>query len=479
MPPVISKPTSQTELSQVLNKDKVDEYAPSSVDSSLAHIIMKVAKRLKSSTIGKKKKRKCRFPCSVCSKNVKANAIKCNNCDHWSHAVCNGISKSEYEILVGEDESVPWYCLPCTIKYRSTIFPFGYESNIELFNLYDIDLPSLLEMLPSYDLVSKLSNMPNLNKSDLDENFIHTINSKYHSVSDLIRLNKMSTDFSLFHVNLRSPSKHFDELHSLISTSQVHFDVIGITETKQLINTDFLTNVNMDGYRLHTQPTHKSCGGVGIYVKSSLDYIVRSDLGTCEDEFETLWVESKTGTQSKNILICCAYRHPNSDKQKFIEYMDSTLTKLEKTNKIISVMGDFNINLLGYDSDSETNDFINTMVSHYLLPYILHPTRVTDLSATIIDNIFSNVCEFETISGNIMVQLADHFAQFLIMRKTNVQYKNCSCLQRDYSKFDKDKFIADFSKLSLDNLSCTNLDVNENLQCFIRMYWHVLINTFL
>ena len=84
------------------------------------------------------------------------------------------------------------------------IFPFGYESNIELFNLYDIDLPSLLEMLPSYDLVSKLSNMPNLNKSDLDENFIHTINSKYHSVSDLIRLNKMSTDFSLFHVILEA-----------------------------------------------------------------------------------------------------------------------------------------------------------------------------------------------------------------------------------------------------------------------------------
>ena len=198
MPPVISKPTSQTELSQVLNKDKVDEYAPRSVDSNLAHIIMKVVKRLKSSTTGKKKKRKCRFPCSVCSKNGKANAIKCNNCDHWSHAVCNGISKSEYEILAGEDESVPWYCLPCTIKDRSAIFPFGYESNIELFNLYDIDLPSLLEMLPSYDLVSKLSNMPNLNKSDLDENFIHTINSKYHSVSDLIRLNKMSTDFSYF-----------------------------------------------------------------------------------------------------------------------------------------------------------------------------------------------------------------------------------------------------------------------------------------
>ena len=78
-------------------------------------------------------------------------------------------------------------------------------------------------------------------------------------------------------------------------------------------------------------------------------------------------------------------------------------------------MGDFNINLLGYESDSDTGDFINTMVSHYLLPYLLHPTRVTAHSATIIDSIFSNICEFETISGNIMAQLADHFAQFLIM----------------------------------------------------------------
>ena len=83
--------------------------------------------------------------------------------------------------------------------------------------------------------------MPNLNKSDLDENFTHTINSKYHSVSDLIRLNKSIIDFSLFHVNIRSLSKHFDELHSLISTLfTVNFDVIGITETKQLLIQTFL-----------------------------------------------------------------------------------------------------------------------------------------------------------------------------------------------------------------------------------------------
>ena len=53
-------------------------------------------------------------------------------------------------------------------------------------------------------------------------------------------------------------------------------------------------------------------------------------------------------------------------------------------------MGDFDINLLNYNSHSETNDFIHFMISHYFSPHILHPTKVTDHSVTIIDDIFSN-----------------------------------------------------------------------------------------
>ena len=72
-------------------------------------------------------------------------------------------------------------------------------------------------------------------------------------------------------------------------------------------------------------------------------------------------------------------------------------------------MGDFNINLFNYDSHTETNDFLNLMISHYLLPHILHPTRVTDHSATIIDNIFSNNCGMDTVGGNLLSQISDHF----------------------------------------------------------------------
>ena len=57
------------------------------------------------------------------------------------------------------------------------------------------------------------------------------------------------------------------------------------------------------------------------------------------------------------------------------------------------------------------------MVSECLLPYILHPTRVTDHSATAINNIFSNNFEHETVSGNIITQIADHLPQFLHLKK--------------------------------------------------------------
>ena len=54
------------------------------------------------------------------------------------------------------------------------------------------------------------------------------------------------------------------------------------------------------------------------------------------------------------------------------------------------------------------------------------------------------------------------------MKKTNVQYKHFSYLQRDYSTFDKDKFTADFSKLSWDYLSSNNLDVDEKFAMFYQ-----------
>ena len=407
--------------------------------------------------------------------NKNQKAIECRNCHLWSHASCNGISKSEYSKLIEEDDEVPWFCIPCLILANAEIFPFGFLSKTELCDLLGVDLPSQIEQLPSFEVQSKLINMPNLNSFDLDENVVQMINSKYYKVQDLPKAVTQTQNFSLFRVNIRSLTKHYDELHSLLYSTKIPFDIIGITETKQSFGKEFLLNVNIDKYQLHSQPTKSACGGAAIYVKKSLDHKVLHEFNALEDEFESLWVEITTGPRSKNVL-CCSSRHPDTDVTKFIEYLESVLSKVDK-NKIVCVMGDFNINLLNYESHNDTNEFINSMVSHHMIPQILQPRRVTDHSSTVIDNIYTNATNFEIISGNILNQIADHFSQFLLLRKMNANYKNSAYHQYDYSNFNKDNFLADFSKIDWsdnDNIGVT--DVNKNFSTFKTKYLNVFEN---
>ena len=70
------------------------------------------------------------------------------------------------------------------------------------------------------------------------------------------------------------------------------------------------------------------------------------------------------------------------------------------------------IDVLKYDVNNKHRDFLNMVTSFGYLPYIIHPTRITENTSTLIDNIYSNNLEDEIISGNILIQFADHLAQF-------------------------------------------------------------------
>ena len=224
-------------------------------------------------------------------------------------------------------------------------------------------------------------------------------------MDELNKVQLSKQHFSVFHTNIRSLSKHHaghhDTLHTQLSMINIAFDVIGISETEEQIDNEFISNVELRGYAMYSQPSKSLCGGCAIYVNSQLDHQGMNDLSVLEEEYEAIGVEINN-KKDKNLLCCCLYRHPSSDITKFIDHMTSILQKVQKENKTLFIMGDLlgDTNLYNYSSHTETNDFINLMVSNYLLPNILHPTRVTDHSATIIDNIFSNNCELDTLSGN-------------------------------------------------------------------------------
>ena len=72
------------------------------------------------------------------------------------------------------------------------------------------------------------------------------------------------------------------------------------------------------------------------------------------------------------------------------------LTNIRKEEKTCMLIVDFNINLLNAETNTNISEFYDNISSHFFVPYILQPTRLTKNSKTLINNIFLNSTEFET-----------------------------------------------------------------------------------
>ena len=144
------------------------------------------------------------------------------------------------------------------------------------------------------------------------------------------------------------------------------------------------------------------------------------------------------------------------------------LEKVSFENKEVFLMGDFNINLLNYESNRETADFLNNMHSNSLVPYITLPTRITPRSKTLTDNIFFNEINEAAISRNLITDISDHHAQFLITPKILGNDRSKVTLRRSYKNFNNELFKIDLLKTNWESLLKTNLnDVNFTFEQFL------------
>ena len=126
-------------------------------------------------------------------------------------------------------------------------------------------------------------------------------------------------------------------------------------------------------------------------------------------------------------------------------------------------MGDFNIHLLNYDTHFPTKGFINIFVSNHFIPYINHPTRISDSSSTIIDNNFTNIVDAHIICGNLTTHISDHFPQFLILSNAKISHLQKRPLKYDYSSFNERNFREDFNKTRFGYINdYADIDTNYN-----------------
>jgi len=112
------------------------------------------------------------------------------------------------------------------------------------------------------------------------------------------------------------------------------------------------------------------------------------------------------------MYIGAIYKPPCAAFDAFVDELGGAIYSLNLNSSAECIVcGDFNINIL--NDDNYSNTFLTTMNSLSLVPVITTPTRITDNSATLIDNIFTTLPTDYT-SGTIVSDISDHFPTFLI-----------------------------------------------------------------
>ena len=153
---------------------------------------------------------------------------------------------------------------------------------------------------------------------------------KYYSTEDFKALSCKS-DFSFFHLNISSLSKHLSDLSALSTLLEHSFDIMGITEIR--LNSSSSGNIDLPNYSFLHTPSETSVGGAGIYISKKLTFVPRTDFSTLlysSGSLESVFCELKLKNK-KNIIVGCIYRHPSMDIDVFNDsFLSPFLNKEEK-----------------------------------------------------------------------------------------------------------------------------------------------------
>ena len=290
-------------------------------------------------------------------------------------------------------------------------FPFNILNDDEFF---DLSRPNIVTQIndsdsPHYENLA--SQEINFLASDLNEDSdIHYPSSNYITTNQFKSLEEKNDTFSVMHLNIRSLNCNFDNFRFLTDTSShTKFSVIGLTET--WLTHESACLYSLPGYDfVENSRINRKGGGVALYVNQNFDYFIHSDLNCMTEIVESLIIEIRIPS-SKNILIAVFYRPPNSNSRDFLEYLQELMQKPVFNNKDCYILGDFNIDISKNSTQNISQEFLDIMLSASFLPLITKPTRVTNQTATLIDNIFCNVVPLPE-SGIILSDISDHYPIF-------------------------------------------------------------------
>ena len=292
-------------------------------------------------------------------------------------------------------------------------------------------------------------------------------NCEYYTVEQFNKNVTTNGAISIIHFNSRSLKANISKIKQCLKEMNNPFTVIAISET--WLKDDQSEEVDIEGYERYTLNRKvKRCGGVALFIdKNYKCKIVKSMSQAIDNIMECITVEIEMES-SKNILVSCVYRCPGSCIDTFSELLSGMYERKINT-KMVYVCGDYNIDLLNPLELTPITEFINLMYSMSLYPAITRPTRITSHSATIIDNIFTNVIEKKVKTGLIINDSSDHLPVFAVIqtctkkKKDAITFKMCRKNSlNSVNSFKNDLLKQDWKKVYVG-------DTNEAYNTFVTI----------
>ena len=225
-----------------------------------------------------------------------------------------------------------------------------------------------------------------------------------------------------------------------------------------------------------------------MYVRSELKATYCHELTESHETHDAIYVKinSKSIKQTRtsgqhSLLVGGYYRHcKKSDVVTFIDKFSNDLAHKALRKNDVLIAGDFNICLMKSTHSNDSLYFLNSIISSHYEILIFKPTRIQYhknslqvKSASLIDQIVTNLFQYDCKSGNLHYPDSDHFANFVIFES----YKNKSLrsevplMIRQVNRVNEEKLNSDFSSYNWESLVYNepNLDkAVENLSNSIQ-----------
>ena len=215
-------------------------------------------------------------------------------------------------------------------------------------------------------------------------------------------------------------------LESICCPSQLIYLAINETRLDSSIQNG---EVSIPGYTLEKKDRKRNGGCVALYVRDSINYKRLTDLP--DDNMELISIQVSKH-KAKPFIVCTRCR-PSRSTSEIMNRFEDALQKMDSYHMEVDIIGDLNCNVGATSPDCSTQKLLDICDSYQYSQLIDQPTRITQLTSSIIDLFLTYHSWNFSVSRVADIGISDHCLVYAI-RKIFSQIKSKDCNEQMLSK---------------------------------------------